>query len=320
MGLLGRIKERMAGSSGSSMRWTIITSAPKGEAGEQWGDTWFARDLAAALKGLGQQATVVSRAGAASPQRTHDDVVVVLRGLRGLEPPPDRSGVWILWVISHPELVTEDEARSYDAVFVASRTWRVPGGVPSIPLLQATAPKRFHPDVAAADSGAGVLFVGSTRGQFRPAVRGALASSRAGDLVVYGVGWEEFLPPEKVSGEFVANDELPATYAAAAIVLNDHHPEMAADGFLSNRLFDAVATGTRVLSDHAEGLHEVFGEAVTVFNDENDLVELLQAPIDAVFPDANERRAAAMRIAREHSFDARAQVLLDHARGLRGSR
>ena len=27
------------------LRWTVLTSAPGGKAGEQWGDTWFARDL-----------------------------------------------------------------------------------------------------------------------------------------------------------------------------------------------------------------------------------------------------------------------------------
>jgi len=320
MGLLGRITDRMAGADGDTWRWTIITSAPKGEAGEQWGDTWFARDLAAALERLGQQVRVVSRAGATSPKRSEDEVVVVLRGLRAVEPPEDRSGVWMLWVISHPELVTEEEARAYDAVFVASRSWRVPGDVPSMPLLQATAIERFHPGAARADSGAALLFVGSTRGQFRPAVRGALASSRAGDLEVYGVGWEEFLPTEQISGEFVANDDLPAKYASAGIVLNDHHPEMAADGFLSNRLFDAVATGTRVLSDRAEGLADVFGEAVVIYDDEDDLVELLQAPIEEVFADASARRAAAERIAREHSFDARAAVLVEQVRQLRRSR
>ena len=140
MRVLRAIKDRLSGSESDAYRWTIITSAPKGEAGEQWGDTWFARDVAAALRRHGQQVSVVPRSGANQPPRSNDDVVVVLRGLKGVEPPPQRSGVWILWVISHPELVTEAEARAYDMVFVASQTWTLPGGVPSTPLLQATAP------------------------------------------------------------------------------------------------------------------------------------------------------------------------------------
>lgn len=308
------------GRSPRGLRWSIVTSAPKGEAGEQWGDTWFARDLAAALERAGQQVRVVSRAGAASEKRGEDDVVVVLRGLREVTPPTDHANVWMLWVISHPELVSAEEVAGYDSVFAASATWQPPGHVRADVLLQATASERFHPKLVAADSGPPVLFVGSTRGQFRPAVRGALASSRADDLAIYGVGWEEFVPPERINAEFLANAELPAAYGGAGIVLNDHHPEMAADGFLSNRLFDAVATGTRVLSDRAAGIDDVFGDAVVVYDDEKDLAELLSRPVDEVFPSSQEREVAASRIASEHSFDARAAVLIDRARDLVGGK
>lgn len=274
-------------------------------------------DLAHALGRAGQQVKVVSRAGANSEKRADDDVVLVLRGLRAVEPPADRSSVWMLWVISHPELVTEQELRSYDAVFAASSTWQGPGGVDVIPLLQATAPGRFDPGAAQPDSGAPVLFVGSTRGEFRPAVRGALRSDRADELAVYGVGWEEFLSQERIAGEFVSNDALPAAYAGAGIVLNDHHRGMAQAGFLSNRLFDAVASGARVASDRAVGLEEVFGPSVVMFEDEDHLVRLLERPIDEVFLDRAGRLAQARRVAQEHSFDARAAVLVERAQELR---
>ena len=76
---------------------------------------------------------------------------------------------------------------------------------------------------------------------------------------------------------------------ARGIVLSDHHPEMAADGFLSNRLFDAVATGARVVSDSAAGLEDVFGDAVVVFTDEDDLVDILHTPVDDTFPSRDRR-------------------------------
>ena len=34
------------------MSWSVVVAAPKGPAGEQWGDTWFARDLVDALVAL----------------------------------------------------------------------------------------------------------------------------------------------------------------------------------------------------------------------------------------------------------------------------
>lgn len=311
-----RIRRRLSGGQESALQWTIVTSAPKGDAGEQWGDTWFARDLAAALRRAGQRARVVSRAGASSDRRAEDDVVVVLRGLRAVVPPADSSAVWMLWVISHPELVTAAELRAYDAVFVASEHWRAPEGIEVAALLQATDPTRFVPPKESVQS-SDVLFVGSTRGEFRPVVRGALRSRRADDLQLYGVGWPEFVELSRIAGEFLANEDLPSAYARSQIVLNDHHREMADEGFLSNRLFDAVASGARVLTDRAVGLEETFGDAVTVFDDEDHLVEILAQPVDDVFASESDRRLAAARIAKQHSFDARAQVLLERVQELR---
>ncbi len=299
MSLLSRLRRRR--------QWTIVTSAPGGDAGEQWGDTWFARDLADALQTLGEQAQVVGRRGATSAKRDDDDVVVVLRGLNAVE--PRGRATWLLWVISHPELVTAEECARYAAVFAASEHWSRADALGAIPLLQATNPDRFSPMAAPADSGDDVLFVGSTRGEFRPIVRDALACNV--DLAVYGVGWEAYLPPERIRGDFLPNEALPAAYASAGIVLNDHWPDMAREGFLSNRLFDAVACGSRVVSDPATGLAEVFGDAVRTAATADALCGLLTGDRDALFADRAARLAAADRIAREHSFLVRAQALVD---------
>ena len=294
-------------------RWTIVTSAPGGDAGEQWGDTWFARDLARALESLGERAQVVGRRGATSPKRDEDDVVLVLRGLSAVEPRGDAT--WMLWVISHPELVQAAECARYAAVFAASAHWSRATELGAIPLLQATDPARFSPMAAAPDSGADVLFVGSTRGEFRPMVRDALACGV--DVSVYGVGWEAYLEADRIRGEFLPNDALPAAYASAGIVLNDHWPDMAREGFLSNRLFDAVASGARVVSDPATGLVEVFGDAVQVASTPEALCALLTGDRAALLPNRADRLAAAGRIARDHSFQARARVLIEHAERLR---
>jgi O-antigen biosynthesis protein len=315
--MLNRLRRRGA----QPMRWSVVISAPKGDAGTQWGDTWFASDLVEALQRAGEDARVVFRGGATVEAREYDDVVLVLRGLRRFV--PRRGGAtWMLWVISHPELVESDEPAQYDAVFAASHHWRRAQsdefGVPVTPLLQATNPERFRPDAAEPDTGEPVLFAGSTRGEFRPAVRAAVAAGI--DVSVYGVGWEEFLPPERIRGEFIANDRLPAAYASAGVVLNDHWTDMANDGFLSNRLFDVAACGSRLLTDPATGLHDVFGDAVRTYGDQAELAAALTGDRDVVFPDRSARLELAERVRREHSFDARAAVLIERARRLRGRR
>jgi hypothetical protein len=282
----------------------VVIAAPAGSDGHRWGDTWFAADLVAALERAGQRARVLRRSEVA--ESDGDDVVLVLRGLRRFPRRP-RPGTWLLWVISHPELVEAEEAAEYDAVFAASASWSRASALGARPLLQATDPARFHPGAAPPGTGADVLFVGSTRGEFRPAVRDARAAGFAPR--VYGVGWAEYLPPGDIAGPFIEHDDLPAAYASAGVVLNDHWPDMAAEGFLSNRLFDAAATGARVASDPAVGLADVFGDVVRTFTDAASLRALLEDP-QAAFPDEAARRDLAARIAREHAFDVRARDLI----------
>ena len=89
-------------------------------------------------------------------------------------------------------------------------------------------------------------------------------------------------------------------------------------GFLSNRLFDAVASGARVITDDVAGLGTMFGRSVQVARGEADLARYAAInDLDAVFGDDAERRAVAGRVHAEHSFAARAQTLLDAALEIR---
>lgn len=307
-------------SASNPLRWSVVTPSPKGEAGLTWGDTWFAADLVEALRRQGQDAAVVHRGGAESEARDRDDVVLVLRGLRRVRPRRTAAGgratTWMMWVISHPELIEPDELAEYDSVFAASQSWGDPAVV--TPLLQATNPKRFSPEAGVPDTGDNLLFVGSTRGTFRPIVKDAFAVG--GGVAVYGVGWETFLAPNQIRADHLPNADLPAAYAAAGVVLNDHWPQMAADGFLSNRLFDAVATGARVVSDPARGLESVFGTSVRTYEGTEELRSLLTGERDGVFGDREMRLAAAAQVAQLHSFDERAKVLIERAQVVRAAR
>ena len=63
----------------------------------------------------------------------------------------------------------------------------------------------------------------------------------------------ELVDPRFVKGEGIPNHELARYYSSAAIVLNDHWDDMRAEGFISNRLYDALACGAFVISDHLDG-------------------------------------------------------------------
>jgi GT2 family glycosyltransferase len=302
------------------LRWALKIASPYGPKGEHWGDTHFARHLADALRDLGQE-VVIDHAGDFHRASAHlDDVVLLLRGLTPCTPVVDR--VNLMWLISHPDRVGAADYVGWDRVYAASRPYAeklAATGVPAAPLLQATDPGVFHPALAEPDSGHDVLFVGNSRNEKRWMVMAAVEQKLP--LRVFGNGWEQFIPEDFISGHYLPNAEVGAAYRAARLVLNDHWDDMSEHGFLSNRLFDAVAAGARVVTDGAAGVEAVFGDAVRVVHDAEELADLANAAdLDAVFGSDEVRRAHAARIAAEHSFAARAEVLLEDALRIRAAR
>ncbi|MCS5716622.1 glycosyltransferase [Herbiconiux sp. CPCC 205763] len=319
---LRRLRRRWSLATGRPrLQWAIKISAPEGSTGDVWGDVYFAHDLAVSLRALGQRVRI-DRLGqhGRTGGRFSDDVVIHLVGLH--DPVPQDGAVNLIWVISHPELVTDQVlGRRWNGRYAASLSWAAEHSAPDravAGLLQATDPHRFAPDGPRdADLEADVLFVGKTREVYRPIVRDAIEAGA--DLQIYGDGWEAFIDPRYVRADFLANERVPAAYRSARIVLNDHWADMADEGFVSNRLFDAVAVGARVVSDDVSGLPEEFGSSVQVYRSPDELHALLD-PAATVWPDAAARRRAAGAVAQAHSFDARARRLLRDVLVARASR
>jgi O-antigen biosynthesis protein len=294
------------------LRWAIDIAAPAASRGDRWGDTYFARSLADALERRGQHVAIDRRDARDRDSRDHDDVLLVLRGLDRVTPRPGILNVE--WIISHPDMISAEEVAGYDLVYAASTSWSArmsrEWGTTIKPLLQCTDTRWFHPDRAEPDTGPDVLFVGNSRGVYRYAVRSALAIGA--DLTLHGNDWTEFVDREQIASGGVANEEVGVLYASAGVVLNDHHLDMRRDSFASNRLFDAAACGARIVSDRIDGLEETFSGLVLPFDDERELARLVAPPYDA-FPDNATRRRIATTIIAEHSFDKRAETLVDDA-------
>jgi spore maturation protein CgeB len=213
-------------------------------------------------------------------------------------------------VISNPASVSVEEVRSFDEVFAASVSWAkdmsARSGKRVQVLLQATNPKRFKWQAEDASLASDVLFVGKTRGVFREVVDFALRAKAP--LSVYGEGWHDYIDAGSIKSDFLANQKVPAAYASCSILLNDHWQDMRDLGFASNRLFDAAACGTRVLSDHIDGLDELFGGLVKTYKNYEEFSRLVTSP--SAWPSDSERKRLASIVAKEHSFEARAKALI----------
>ena len=293
-------------NASATPRIAIKIGAPNRGALAEWGDYHFADSLRQALEPLGFRVRIDPLDEWTNPQSNGDDIVLVLRGLSSYTPLPHQ--ISLCWVISHPDRVSLAELKSYDHVFVASELFcqqlRRDLGDRVSTLLQCTDPARFHPGANDPAFREQVLFVGNSRNQFRRVIRDAIAEGI--EPAIYGTRWRGLVPDRLIRGENIPNVQLAHEYRAAGVVLNDHWDTMRDYGFISNRVFDVLACGGRLVSDEVPGLEELFGGMVRVYRDPAGLSEAVQSLLEEGRANQAERDAFARQVGREHSFSARA--------------
>lgn len=297
-------------------RWGIRLAATGGANGDRWGDTHYVNSLAGALRELDCDVVSYRHGHNIDRNQVFDDVNLVIRGLDVIHPIP--GAINVLWVISHPEDVSIEEIQSFDLVYASSLSWSADmtklSGREVKPLLQATDPSRFHlPAPGSDDRSRPTTFVGAnTRNRDRKVVSDALVSGI--DLRIIGHGWANVLEPRMHEAEGIKNELLGDFYRSSERVLADHWMDMAEKGFIQNRIFDAIACGTPVVSDQVSGLTDVFGSMVQVYKSLDELRWLCSPEGLPAFGTAEERRAQALQIIEQHSFQARAKTLTEDVR------
>jgi spore maturation protein CgeB len=289
-----------------SRRIAIKIPVPRIEEVNEWGDFHLGTGLAEALRQLGHIVRLDIMPDWYEEREVPDDIVITIRGLSRYE--PDKRHINFMWQISHPDKVDDDEYEQYDHVFVASEPYakvlskRLTTNVSA--LLQCTDPGRFNYD-SSRERNDHVVFVGNSRKQLRPIVSDAIEAGL--NLHVYGTRWKDLIDPEFIAGHHIRNEQLGEFYATSGVVLNDHWDTMKANGFISNRLFDAAASGAIVVSDEVPGIEEVFdGLVYTYASGADELSSRVAAAMNETGIAESRREKLAMKIAKQHSFDARA--------------
>lgn len=296
-------------------RFDLFLPSPTDPSGlTRWGDYHFGKALRHALACQGIPCRFLYRNSYrhAQPPRSALGGASVLLVLRGkIRPTPSwvRSCAYhrrLLWIISWPSTISEEELAAYDLVFVASkgdllRVARLTD-VPCVFLPQATG---FTLDGDPATCTGGLVFVGNCRGKPRPLPQSFLSAGLR--VRLFGGGWREH--GYRIVRSEVANAALPALYRSSLAVLNDHHPDMATHGYLSNRLFDILACGVPAITDFATDCPPALLDAVVVHGPSSDP----KASLDLAYRcrcDTAAMRSVASMVSREHSFHARVRSIM----------
>ncbi len=303
----------LAHDSVESLSFVIRIGAPDWERATRWGDLYFAQAVAQELRRRGHSCAIQVLAEWNGAEGSCYDVSIVLRGRSRHRPKPGQLNV--LWAISHPGELTASECDDYDLIAAASASHASvlaeQTRTPVFALEQATDPRRFWPDPDPAVAH-DLVFVGNSRGVRRQALDWLLPTER--DVAVWGGDWDGLIDQSLVRGEFIANDALRRVYSSAKIVLADHWPDMRQHGYISNRIYDALASGAIVLSDQVDGLQERFGDTVAVYHSAEDLA----GQIELLLADQKGRRELAMKgrelVLGAHTFERRVDALLERVK------
>ena len=295
------------------MKLTIKNPAPDDDSQQRWGDFHFGNALkrSLALKGI-----AVSQDFRPNWSVDHgEDVVLVLRGLSQFRPAKTKFN--IIWIISHPAMVTSEELDAYDLVLTASAFHRSMlceiTRTPVEVARQCTDFGQMHLRRQTLSEEAkvreGIVYVANSRGQRREMARWIEETNI--DVRVFGRAWEKFGVGHLVEKEYIANADLPELYRSAHLCLNDHWKDMRAFGFINNRVFDSLACGLPVLTDSFPEIRKLFGDALLYAHNAEEFKERIVFCRSNYAEVLGRTREKWNEIGNLYSFDARCDEIVN---------
>ncbi|HJB15500.1 MAG TPA: glycosyltransferase [Candidatus Blautia excrementipullorum] len=311
----GKRAEEISRSADGRPIWVIKCPAPEGPERIRWGDHAYAAALKKYLDRLGIHTVVDAKEDWDCEENA--DVVIVLRGCHFYR--PDRRNkkcIYIMWNISHPEMVTPEEYELYDIVCICSYHYvreiaeRVK--VPVLPLLQCTDTEIFYPSQEEPETYENeYVFIGNSRGVARRCV--VWASQDKLPLKIWGGGWTTILGDNRtiVQDTSIENSQIPEIYRSSKATLNDHWKDMLDCHFVNNRIFDALACGLPTISDCSDELKEIFPDAVLYYETKEDFDQCIHT-LETDYASVKKKVAEQWPLIKEkYSFEARARELVE---------
>jgi len=258
-----------------------------------WGDYWVKYEL---IKAFGEMGCIVTN--------VEPDIAVHLFGFPAKLP---KNAYKIVWVYSHPDLVNPKVLSQYDKIFCLSRSFISKineMGFEAELMIGATAKRPVQSEIKY-----DIVFVGNNRKL--PCERKIVqdVGETPYNFKVWGAMWEHVLPNKYYGGKYIDNAKLDELYASSLITLNDHHEDMAREGFITPRIFDILASGGFCISDKNPGIKEIFGDSVPQYESPEHLSQLIDFYIN--HPDERLKLMEKGReIALSHTWEKRAEQFL----------
>jgi len=269
--------------SGKTSR-TVALTVTQDDASMGWGDYYTAHELGDAFAAEGWNVRYIER-HEDGWYRVDGEVDLLISLLDSYDVTRAPDGAFtVAWVRNWVDRWLEKPwFEAYDMViassekgadFISRRSRYAP---PQIPL--ATNANRFRPGPPVPTFDSDYVFTGNKWGVARGLV-GLLDVHPGERFQIFGKGWESDPRVSRYWRGSLDYDLLPDVYRSSRIALDDTAIHTLPYAFMNSRVFDALASGTLVLTNNVEGSEELFGGLLPTYTGRDDLRALLDRYLD----------------------------------------
>ncbi|WJI08606.1 glycosyltransferase [Methanobacterium sp. CWC-01] len=283
------------------------------------GDYFTAMELGEALQELGWGVHFLPRSDPENWYNVPDEIDVLISLLDAYDPRKVRSNNHYLVKIAWPRNWFDRWAAhpglpEYDLIFASSQTAcdyiKKNSKRYAVLLPIATNISRFNEDVAPREEfSCDYCFTGSYWDSERDIITMLDPESLPFQFKLYGKNWEQFEKFQDYYQGFINYSDLPAVYASTKIVIDDANHVTKEYGAVNSRVYDALATGTLVITNGKIGAEETFKGLLPYFTTKEELAQLLEYYL--THPEKRIKIAQKLQkyTLQNHTYQNRAQTL-----------
>lgn len=283
------------------------------------GDYFTALELGKSLKKLGWNISFLSRNGHGNWYKVEEDVDVLISLLDAYNPHKikcsNKSLIKIAWPRNwFDRWVSNSGFLEYDIVLASSKTAckyiKEKSGVKAFLMPIATNSTRFHDNISQnEDYSCDYCFTGSYWNDPREIIEMLDPRSMPYKFKLYGKNWNKINKFKEYDQGFINYSNLPEVYASTKIVIDDANRVTKNYGAVNSRVYDALATGTLVLTNGEIGAEETFHGKLPVFRSKDELNELIKYYLDNESARLSKVKELQDFVLENHTYKNRANIL-----------
>lgn len=220
---------------------------------------------------------------------------------------PNKNAVNVVYIRDYDSLYP-DELNSFDGVATSSRDFYnhlMSTGFAAVYLPEFTDPSVFYP-APREDLARDLLYVGDND-RYSTAIATAFEAKLP--VEIFGRFWAGNVEDSYIKGEYIHDNDLGAYFSSAKINLVNvlaHESEL---GIIPSRVYDIAASKGFMIAPYNKGIEEVFGDAIPMYKNAEELKALYNQYIKDPVARAQKAEKAYRIAVSEYNVDAFVQRL-----------